>query len=120
MDSRRREFIGASLAVLGAGSAFSQQTQPGATNRAAPPVPSRKGKITKLFKSPEGYPNALSVAPEGWWIKTAPETADGARDCFALTIGDKPKDATFPVALRITLTGVAGAIETTIQAAPKA
>jgi DsbC/DsbD-like thiol-disulfide interchange protein len=69
----------------------------------------------------DGRPRDLFVeAPEGWWIKTAPAKADGARDCFALTIGDKPKDATFPVALRLTLTGVAGAIETTIQAAPKA
>jgi DsbC/DsbD-like thiol-disulfide interchange protein len=58
-------------------------------------------------------------APEGWWLKTAPADADGDRDCFTLTIGDKPKDAAFPVALRLTLTGGAGAMETTIQAAPK-
>jgi sugar lactone lactonase YvrE len=68
MDSRRREFIGASLALLGAQSVFAQQQPQAAAANRNPPVPSRKGKITKLFKSPEGYPNALSLAPEGWWI----------------------------------------------------
>ena len=58
-------------------------------------------------------------APEGWWLKTTPAQADGARDCFTLTIGNKPKDAAFPITLRLTLTGGAGAVETTIQAAPK-
>ena len=68
----------------------------------------------------DGPPRDLFVeAPEGWWLKTAPADADGDRDCFTLTIGDKPKDAAFPVALRLTLTGGAGALETTIQAAPK-
>ncbi len=52
-------------------------------------------------------------------MKTTPAHADGGRDCFTLTIGDKPKDAAFPVALRLTLTGGAGPVETTIQAAPK-
>ncbi len=67
-----------------------------------------------------GPPRDLFVeAPEGWWIKTAPATADGGRDCFTLTIGDKPKDAALPVALRLTLTGGAGAVETTIEATPK-
>jgi DsbC/DsbD-like thiol-disulfide interchange protein len=58
-------------------------------------------------------------APEGWWMKVAPAHADGGRDCFTLTIGDKPKDGALPVALRLTLTGGAEATETTIQAAPK-
>jgi DsbC/DsbD-like thiol-disulfide interchange protein len=68
----------------------------------------------------DGPPRDLFVeAPEGWWVKTAPSHVDGGRDCFTLTIGDKPKDAALPVALRLTLTGGAGAIETTIQATPK-
>ena len=68
----------------------------------------------------DGPPRDLFVeAPEGWWLKTAPAQADGGRDCFTLTIGDKPKDAAFPIALRLTLTGGAGAMETTIEAAPK-
>ncbi len=68
----------------------------------------------------DGPPRDLFVeAPEGWWMKTAPAQADGGRDCFTLTIGDKPKDGAFPVSLRLTLTGGARALETTIQAAPK-
>jgi hypothetical protein len=35
---------------------------------AAPPPPVRKVKTTQLFKSPEGYPNGIAVAPEGLWI----------------------------------------------------
>src|SRR4029077_6999812 len=57
-----------------------------------------------------GAPRDLFVeAPEGWWLKTPPAPADGGRDCFTLTIGDKPKDAALPVALRLTLTGGSGA-----------
>jgi DsbC/DsbD-like thiol-disulfide interchange protein len=68
----------------------------------------------------DGPPRDLFVeAPEGWWLKTTPAQADGARDCFTLTIGDKPKDAALPVVLRLTLTGGAGAMETTVQAGPK-
>jgi DsbC/DsbD-like thiol-disulfide interchange protein len=68
----------------------------------------------------EGPPRDLFVeAPTGWWFKVAPAQADGDRDCFTLTIGDKPKDAALPVALRFTLTGGAGAIETTVEAKPK-
>jgi DsbC/DsbD-like thiol-disulfide interchange protein len=68
----------------------------------------------------DGPPRDLFVeAPEGWWLKTSPAHADGGRDCFALTIGDKPKGAALPVTLRLTLTGGAGPVETTIQAAPK-
>ena len=73
MLTARREFIGA-LGALGAGLASAQQPQgksaflKEAERKPAPPVPVRKGKITKLFKSPEGYPNAMAVAPEGWWI----------------------------------------------------
>ncbi len=31
-------------------------------------IPHRKLKTTKLFKAPEGFPNAIAVAPEGLWI----------------------------------------------------
>jgi DsbC/DsbD-like thiol-disulfide interchange protein len=68
----------------------------------------------------DGPPRDLFVeAPEGWWLKTTPAQANGARDCFTLTIGNKPKDAALPITLRLTLTGGAGAVETRIQAAPK-
>jgi DsbC/DsbD-like thiol-disulfide interchange protein len=68
----------------------------------------------------DGPPRDLFVeAPVGWWLKTAPAQADAGRDCFTLTIGDKPKDAALPIALRLTLTGGAGAMETTVEAKPK-
>jgi DsbC/DsbD-like thiol-disulfide interchange protein len=64
----------------------------------------------------DGAPRDLFVeAPEGWWLKTTPAQADGGRDCFTLTIGDKPKDAALPITLRLTLTGGAGAVETTME-----
>src|SRR6202040_905414 len=31
-------------------------------------IPSRMAKTTKLFKSPEGFPNGIAVTPEGLWI----------------------------------------------------
>jgi DsbC/DsbD-like thiol-disulfide interchange protein len=63
----------------------------------------------------EGPPRDLFVEPpEGWWLKVAPETGEAGRDCFKVTLGDKPKDAALPVPLRLTLTGGAGAVETTL------
>jgi streptogramin lyase len=31
-------------------------------------IPIRNGRITKLFKSPDGHPNALEATPEGLWV----------------------------------------------------
>ena len=85
MESPRREF----LATLGAGLLLSkvggaqapQRAQPapgqaggGGQGESAPPV--RKVKTTPLFKSPEGYPNAMAVSPEGLWI--AEQKSDNA------------------------------------------
>jgi DsbC/DsbD-like thiol-disulfide interchange protein len=69
-------------------------------------APSQAGSPRDLFVEP----------PEGWWIKVAPVAGAGGQDCFTLTLGDKPKDATLPVSLRLTLTGGAGAVETTLEA----
>jgi DsbC/DsbD-like thiol-disulfide interchange protein len=64
----------------------------------------------------DGPPRDLFVEPpEGWWIKVAPVASVSGQDCFKLTVGDKPKDATLPVPLRLTLTGGAGAVERTID-----
>ena len=41
---------------------------PGAEGRGQQDVPVRMVKTTPLFKSPEGYPNAIAVAPDGLWI----------------------------------------------------
>jgi hypothetical protein len=76
MDTRR-----AFLATLGAGwlgtSLANGQTpapQQGSaflrdrSRTTQPPPPVRKIKTTALFKSPEGYPNGIAVAPDGLWI----------------------------------------------------
>jgi hypothetical protein len=34
----------------------------------APPPPVRKAAVTKLFRTPDGHPNALDVSPEGFWV----------------------------------------------------
>ena len=71
MFTGRREFIGA---TLGMGLLGAQQAPHGKSGflkegdrKAPPPVPVRKGRITKLFKCPEGYPNAMAASPQGWW-----------------------------------------------------
>ncbi|MGA3235811.1 MAG: hypothetical protein ABSG03_05895 [Bryobacteraceae bacterium] len=71
----KREFltagIGAGLALAKGNAAFSQQTladtqkNGGQSNRR---VPSRMAKTTKLFKSPQGFPNGIAVTPGGLWI----------------------------------------------------
>jgi hypothetical protein len=73
----KREFltasIGAGVALAKSGAAFAQQAsaatrvdggQSGGNRR----IPSRKAKTTKLFKSPQGFPNGVAVTPEGLWI----------------------------------------------------
>ncbi len=39
-----------------------------AARLAAADVPTRAAKVTKLFKSPDGHPNGLETAREGFWI----------------------------------------------------
>src|SRR5205814_10371685 len=77
MKPTRRTFLGASLGVGLAGVSAAVAQQPPTQNSAAAggeggrggsSVPVRQGKITKLFKSPEGYPNAIALSPQGWWI----------------------------------------------------
>jgi DsbC/DsbD-like thiol-disulfide interchange protein len=53
--------------------------------------------------------------PQGWLIAAEPAPNDAGRDCFKLTLREKPRDADFPVALRLTMTGGQGPIETTIE-----
>jgi streptogramin lyase len=70
MKTRRREFLG----TLGVGLLGTRLA--GAQGASAPPIPVRKAKTTTLFKSPEGYPNAIAVAPDGLWI--AEQKSDNA------------------------------------------
>jgi len=72
-------------------------------------APREEGPLRDLFIEP----------PEGWWIKVAPAPGASGEDCFQLTLGDRPKDAAPPVAVRLTLTGGAGAVETTVEAGAK-
>ena len=69
MHSRRNflSTLGAGLAGAATLSAQSQFLGEGNRGQAAP-APVRKVKTTPLFKSPEGYPNGIAVAPEGLWI----------------------------------------------------
>ncbi|MGH9658260.1 MAG: hypothetical protein ACRD96_06930 [Bryobacteraceae bacterium] len=50
----RREFLAAGLAATAFG--------------ARDDVPTRAARVTKLFKSPDGFPNALETTAEGLWI----------------------------------------------------
>src|SRR4029079_7044464 len=67
METNRRAFLG-SVGVGLLGAPFVRlQSGPGASG-SEPQIPVRKVKTTPLFKSPEGDPNALAVAPDGLWI----------------------------------------------------
>ena len=59
----KREFLGGSLSAAAvAGAAWAAQSAGGKK------APVRLAKTTKLFKSPQGFPNAISATPEGLWI----------------------------------------------------
>ena len=61
----KREFL---TAGLGAGLALAIRTTAFSQSSSGARPPSRKAKTTKLFKSPQGYPNGIAVTPEGLWI----------------------------------------------------
>lgn len=96
----KREFLGTTVgAGVGIGlrrAAFAQQAtaaSPGAVGALSAGTserPSRMAKTTKLFKSPQGFPNAIAVAPEGLWI--GEQKLSGAQAvAYHLT---EPKDLT--------------------------
>jgi len=68
----KREFLAASvgLALTGARCyAQGASAEPARTGgRPSARIPTRKAKTTKLFKSPEGFPNGIAVTREGLWI----------------------------------------------------
>lgn len=71
----KREFLAAGI---GAGLGLGGLRTASAQRRGDRPVSTRKARTTKLFRSPEGYPNAIAVTPEGLWIgeqKLSGETA---------------------------------------------
>ena len=61
----KREFLTTSF---GAGLALGSRTVAFAQTAGRRKVPTRMAKTTKLFKSPQGFPNGLAVTPEGLWI----------------------------------------------------
>jgi hypothetical protein len=63
----KREFLKAS-AGFGLSGAWAALAQQASTAKQSGKIPTRMAKTTKLFKSPEGFPNAIAVAPEGLWI----------------------------------------------------
>ena len=74
---KRREFVSLLGAGVAAGSAHAlAQTRgrplaPGEVRgpgRSSAPPPVRKATITKLFKTPDGHPNALDATADGLWI----------------------------------------------------
>jgi hypothetical protein len=77
----RRQLLMAGFALGGATAALAQQ---GAR------IPTRKAKTTKMFKAPDGFPNAVAATPEGLWI--AEQKMSGAQ---AKQYGlPEPKDLT--------------------------
>jgi hypothetical protein len=69
----KREFltmsVGAGLVLGEQRTAFAQQASAAPRpNGGGNAMPTRKAKTTKLFKSPDGFPNGLAIAPEGLWI----------------------------------------------------
>lgn len=62
---RRRDFI-LTASVAGAGLAMPKGVM--AQEGGEKPVPTRQGKVERLFKAPDVHPNALESAPEGLWI----------------------------------------------------
>ena len=67
MHTNRRAFLGGiGIGLLGAPLVRAQSGQ--GSGGAASQIPSRKVKTTPLFKSPEGYPNALAISGDGLWI----------------------------------------------------
>lgn len=68
----KREFLTAGLGASAAltSAAFAQQAAAVRKEASGPGgrASSRKAKTKKLFRSPEGFPNALAATPEGLWI----------------------------------------------------
>ena len=68
MNIRRREFLGASSALLAGmtGRTVAHAQQEGGGR--APSTPTRPAKVERLFKAPDIHPNALEAEPDGLWI----------------------------------------------------
>ncbi len=95
---------------------------------AAVPRPAPSGYLNALTRAGEGRwrlclkkeggpaRDLFVEPPPGWWMTAAPATGEEESDCFAITLRDKPKDASLPASLRLTVTGGSGPVETTALA----
>jgi hypothetical protein len=77
MDTRREFLTALGAGVLGSGLVSGQAPDPPrqgsqflgeGARKPQPPPPVHRVKTTALFKSPEGYPNGMAVAPDGLWL----------------------------------------------------
>ena len=76
METRREFLATVGVGLLGTQVSSAQTAGAQAAGRGAAPIPTRKAKMTTLFKSPEGYPNAIAAAQDGLWI--AEQKSDNA------------------------------------------
>jgi DsbC/DsbD-like thiol-disulfide interchange protein len=74
-------------------------------------------KSWRLCLAPQAGPkrDLFVEPPDAWWFDIKPDSAGTAgTDCFSLKLMQKPPDSTLPVAVRLTITGGQGPVETTI------
>jgi hypothetical protein len=94
----KREFlaatIGAGVGLSALRNAYAQPGEGGRADRVSPAennrIPSRRAKTTKVFTSPDGFPNAIGATPEGLWIGEQKESGRAAAQYHL----PEPKDFT--------------------------
>ena len=80
-------------------------------------------KSWRLCLAPQSGPkrDLFVEPPEAWWFDVKPDAnGSGGTDCFRVSLMQKPPDAALPVAAKLTITGGAGPVETTIALRPGA
>jgi len=74
-------------------------------------------KTWRLCLAPQPGPkrDLFIEPPEAWWFDVKPDASgSGGTDCFRVVLMQKPPDSALPVGARLTITGGAGPVETTI------
>lgn len=79
-----------------------------------------KPMVTVTVRTPEGpQPNLFVEAPDGWFfgpaVATRSPTADGKTASFLVEVAERPKDASGPLPLRLTLVAGGRAVETEVS-----
>ena len=78
------------------------------------------GRVRVLVRSPSGIePQLFAEAPDGWYLGApgapAPAADGGATAAFEVEILERPRDASGPVPLTLTLVGGSDAVETVVS-----